>query len=88
MKQQVARVLQLFAFVLIVSRRPAVLVLEAPEDVHVSYLENFVAEFVKFYQFWKIGEILDCSTVFYLDRLIYKTLHILGVLRCISGPMK
>lgn len=45
MKQQVARVLQLFAFVFIVSRRPAVLVSEAPEDVHG--LENLVAEFVK-----------------------------------------
>lgn len=46
-KQQVARVLQLFALVLIVPRRPAVLVSEAPEDVHVSCVENLVAEFVK-----------------------------------------
>lgn len=65
-KQQVARVLQLFAFVLIVPRRPAVLVSEAPNDVHVSCLENLVAEFVKFYQSWKIGEILDFSVIFIL----------------------
>lgn len=49
-KQQLAPVLQLFAFVLIVPHRPAVLVSEAPEDAHVSCSENFVAEFVKCYQ--------------------------------------
>lgn len=81
-KQQVAHVLQLFAFVLIVPRRPTVLVSEAPEDVHVSCLENSVAGFVKILSVLEDRRDLGFQGNIYLDHLIYQTLHILGVSQC------